>query len=229
MIGYLKGKIIEMNEGNAIVAAESVGYSVHLPHSTRYASIESDTVVELFIHTHVREDALDLFGFLSRAEKELFLTFLSVNGVGPKAALNLLSQESPAKLVEAILSENRDFLTSISGVGKKTAERILLEVADPIRKKLESGKLAEFAGATEKGADSRAQKGASNANRAQAPTSLFHDARLALIDLGFKDSEVSFTLTALGKELGDKASLESLVRGALQRLNQKRQPWISNA
>lgn len=228
MIGYLKGKVIEIEAGHAIVAAESVGYSINVPSASRYASIEAGTTAEFFIHTHVREDALELFGFLSRAEKELFLTFLSVNGVGPKAALNLLSQESPTKLVDAILSENRDFLTSISGVGKKTAERILLEVADPIRKKIESGKLFEFANPAEKSMESRATK-TSSATRFADQNSLFHDARLALIDLGFREGDVSMALSALSRELGDTATLESLVRGALQRLNQKRQQWISNA
>lgn len=228
MIGYLKGKIIEMDAGHAIVAAESVGYSINLPTASRYASIETGMTAEFFIHTHVREDALELFGFLSRAEKELFLTFLSVNGVGPKAALNLLSQESPSKLVEAILSENRDFLTSISGVGKKTAERILLEVADPVRKKIESGKLAEFAESVDRHSDSRSEK-SPNSSSFSLQNALFHDARLALIDLGFKDGDVSSTLLGLSKELGERATLESLVRGALQRLNQKRQQWISNA
>jgi Holliday junction DNA helicase RuvA len=137
MLGYLRGQVLSTpseNDGKitlGIGAPETgiVGYSVHVPRNTQYELILAGKVIELFVHTHVREDQLDLYGFSTKSEKDLFLTLLSVNGIGPKGALSILSGADTAQLVQAIVDGDKALLTKIPGIGKKTAERMVLELA----------------------------------------------------------------------------------------------------
>src|SRR5688572_3829107 len=133
MIAYLNGKLLSKSINLAIVDVGGVGYEVHIPLTTYYELGETGSPVVLQIYTHVREDALQLFGFNTPLEKELFLRLISVSGVGPKLALGLLSNLSANELVQAILSSNLVQLTAISGVGKKTAERLVLELRDKLK------------------------------------------------------------------------------------------------
>src|SRR3954466_12919629 len=132
MIGYLRGQVMEYADGRVLLAVGSresaVGYSVTVPQGPSYLSILPESSAELFIYTHVREDALDLYGFRTRAEKDVFLTLLTVNGIGPKLALGVLSGADAGPLVRAILDGDKDCLTRIPGVGKKIAERVVLEL-----------------------------------------------------------------------------------------------------
>ena len=115
-----------------------VGYSVNVPRNSQYELLPNGKVIELFIHTHVREDQLDLYGFATKSEKELFLTLLSVNGIGPKGALSILSGADTSQLVQAIIEGDKALLTKLPGVGKKTAERMVLELSDSLRKKMDA-------------------------------------------------------------------------------------------
>jgi Holliday junction DNA helicase RuvA subunit len=149
MIGYLSGKILERSDGKILIAMGTpdtgvVGYTVQVPESQGHIGLIAGSSAELFIYTHVREEALDLYGFRTAAEKDLFLTFLSVSGIGPKGALGILSGAEAGDLVQAILKADKAFLGRIPGIGKKTAERIVLELADKIRKKSDAGFYAGF-------------------------------------------------------------------------------------
>lgn len=147
MIAYLRGRVRELEPSSALVDVGGVGYAVHIPLSTYYelqnasgldaASSKGDAAlsaeVELRIHTHVREDALTLYGFWTVRERSLFERLISVSGIGPRLAQTVLSGMSPDDLVAAIASADIRRLSSIPGVGKKTAERMSLELKEKVR------------------------------------------------------------------------------------------------
>lgn len=132
MISHLRGALLEKNPNAVVVDVHGVGYEVTIPVSV-YSSLPSPgSNVALFIHTHVREDALALFGFLSAADKSLFEKLISVSGIGPKLAITALSGLAAPDLIAAIRSGAVDQLVRIPGVGKKTAERMVLELRDKL-------------------------------------------------------------------------------------------------
>ena len=130
MIALLRGTLLEKSPSKLIVDVSGVGYEVIVPLSTFYALGDAGAEVTLRTHTHVREDVLALYGFVSKLEQDLFERLISINGVGPKLALSVLSGIEPAELIRAIRLQDVARLTAIPGVGKKTAERIGLELKD---------------------------------------------------------------------------------------------------
>jgi len=224
MIGYLRGKILESGDGKLIVvmptgdtsdSGGAIGYAVTVPQSAAYGGLVTGQRVELFIYTHVREDALDLYGFTSVSEKELFLTLLGVNGVGPKSALGILSGAEPADLIRAIVEKDTDFLTAIPGIGKKTAERITLELGDAVRKKMENGVFAPMrtrAGGQPGGAG-RTESGSGAGGEG------VRDAKTALVGLGYREQDVGPVLNRLIADAGSNPlKVEDLIRLALRHL-----------
>jgi Holliday junction DNA helicase RuvA len=217
MIGYLRGEVLEHTEGKILMLVSGVGYSVNVPTSPSYMSVLPGQSSELYIHTHVREDALDLFGFTSRAEKEIFLTLLTVNGVGPKSAMGILSRVHPDDLIRAVVEGDSDSLTKIPGVGKKTAERVVLELGDKLRKKLEAG---DF-GAGKGKAVSPSMKSAAAGPRfsADMPRDAFRDAKEALVGLGYREQDVTVLLQrVLAEAETPPKHAEDLVKTALRQL-----------
>lgn len=146
MIGHLRGTIIEKHPNQVIVEAAGVGYDVQIPISTYTALAEPGATATLRIHTHVREDALLLFGFATAEEKALFERLISVSGIGPKLAITVLSGLPTADLVSAIRNSDVGHLVRIPGVGKKTAERMVLELRDKLAGIDPAGKTAATAG-----------------------------------------------------------------------------------
>jgi Holliday junction DNA helicase RuvA len=136
VIAHLTGTLREKHLQKLIVDVGGVGYDVTVPLSTMYAIGDEGSPVELRIHTHVREDALQLFGFATRLEQTLFERLIAVSGIGPKVALAILSGIEPAELTRAIRSSDVARLTRIPGVGKKTAERVVLELKDRLPESL---------------------------------------------------------------------------------------------
>lgn len=130
MIAHLNGTLSEKTTQTVIIDNGGIGYQVLVPLSTFYALPDEDHPVSLHIHTYVREDALLLFGFQTTLEKNIFLLLISVSGIGPKLALNILSGIGPDELLEAMAQGDALRLQSIPGVGKKTAERIALELKE---------------------------------------------------------------------------------------------------
>ena len=130
MIAHLRGKIFSKQPNRVVVDVSGVGYDVFVPLSTFYGLGEPGTDTALRIHTHVREDALHLFGFATALEQELFERLIGVSGIGPKVALAVLSGIEPKELIRAIERGDLARLTAIPGVGKKTSERIVLELKD---------------------------------------------------------------------------------------------------
>jgi Holliday junction DNA helicase RuvA len=227
MIGYLRGEILENLDGKMIVTVSSsgmgggaIGYAVQVPQSATYGGLGPRKPIELFVHTHVREEALDLYGFASRFEKEIFLTLLSVNGIGPKGALGILSRVEPESLVQAIVDGDREALTQVPGIGKKTAERVVLELGDQVRKKVESGLwLSRTAGLAASGATSAAGAGLPGGASRSRPSAIIGDAKAALVNLGYREAEVTVLLNRLLQEAETPPSrAEELVRTALRQL-----------
>ena len=143
MIGRLTGRLAAKAPDSVLLDVGGVGYHVHIPLSTFYELPEAESPASLFIHTHVREDTLALYGFLTERERALFLLLMSVAGIGPRVALTVLSGIPPAELVEALRSQDARRLVAIPGVGRKTADRMILELAE---------KAAAFAGEAAPGA-----------------------------------------------------------------------------
>lgn len=130
MIAFLRGRLIDKQPHRIVVDVGGVGYDVAVPLSTFYGLGEIGADASLRIHTHVREDALQLFGFGTRLEQEIFERLIAVSGIGPKLALSVLSGIEPSELIRAIHRGDLPRLTAIPGVGKKTAERLVLELKD---------------------------------------------------------------------------------------------------
>lgn len=131
MIAKLKGKIEYLKDNYAVVDVNGVGYKVFLSAYT-FGKVAGMTETELFIHTYVREDTLALYGFLALEELEIFELLISISGIGPKAATGILSIATPRTIKTAILNEDPSILTKVSGIGKKTAERVILELKNKV-------------------------------------------------------------------------------------------------
>ena len=174
MIGYLGGTLLEQEEGKLLLGVgEMVGYEVFVPQNEAYRQWTLGKRVELFIYSPVRAESFDLFGFFSKSEKALFILLLSVSGVGPKSALGILSVLDHQRLLEALLHGDAQVFTQVSGIGKKTAARLVLELKDTVRKKTEQGL---FVGLSR--------------GPTQGDSGIFQDAKEALIDLGYREQEI---------------------------------------
>jgi Holliday junction DNA helicase RuvA len=191
MIAYLRGKLIIKHPNQAVVEAGGVGYDVNISVSTFSELPSLGTEIALFIHTHVREDALSLFGFLREQERELFEKLIGVTGIGPRLAITILSGMQADAAVAAIKGNNVAALTRVPGIGKKTAERMVLELRD---------KLESF--------------GVPAARAAASPVE--EDVLSALMNLGFNRALAEKALSGLGRSPADQ--FDGLFRKALAAL-----------
>jgi Holliday junction DNA helicase RuvA len=200
MIGRLTGKVTEEDDGGIVVDVGGVGYEVVVPLGTiGRCNPDPEGRVTLFVHTHVREDALVLFGFASDGDRVAFRTLIGVSNVGPKTAIQVLSALPAHELGQAIARKELGKLTAISGVGKKTAERLLLELKD---------KLAILEAAAPRGA------GTLNAVSAPAPASTAELLSRALQNMGYRAVEADRAIEQLGPKLGEMP-LPDLIKEAL--------------
>jgi Holliday junction DNA helicase RuvA len=199
MISFLHGKLVDALPTQVTVDVNGVGYDVLIPLSSFDKLPQPGGEVKLLTHLAVREDAHVLYGFTTAPERELFRMLINtVSGIGPKIALNVLSGMNPVAFRGAVASGDVKSLSQISGVGKKTAERIVVELRDKIG----------AAGTWE----------ASSAARSlSASDQKVNDAVLALMALGFKQPEAHESVRAAQVMLGDQASVEALVRAALKK------------
>ena len=191
MIAHLRGKLISKHPNQAVVEAAGVGYEVNISIPTFSGLPGLGSEVSLFVHTHVREDALALFGFLRAEDKQLFEKLLSVSGIGPKLAITILCGMAADAMVAAIKGNNVALLTRIPGIGKKTAERMVLELRD---------KLESF--------------GVPAAAAAASP--IEEDVISALVNLGYQRPVVERVLGQMGKSAGE--SFDALFRKSLAAL-----------
>ncbi|MGB9714876.1 MAG: Holliday junction branch migration protein RuvA [Thermodesulfovibrionales bacterium] len=143
MIGSLRGKLISKKPDSVIIDVNGVGYQVIVPFSILSNLPEEGKEIFLYIYTHIREDVLQLYGFISEDEKKVFLTLLSITGIGPKMALNILSGISHNDLLHAIETEDIGMLCRIPGLGKKTAHRLILELREKLPARVTKDRIFE--------------------------------------------------------------------------------------
>ncbi|ALA56787.1 Holliday junction branch migration protein RuvA [Nitrospira moscoviensis] len=199
MIAFLTGRLAFKSPTHLTLDVQGVGYEVHIPLSTYYALPNLDETTALNIHTHLREDAIQLFGFLSQAEKESFLLLTTVSGIGPKLALSVLSSLSVTDLLSAIQSEDVDKLSTVPGIGKKSAGRIALELKDKV------GKI-HLPGASRAVADQSDLGGP------------YEDAWSALVNLGYRPQDARDALKRVSKKSNGPVVLQELIREGLKEL-----------
>jgi Holliday junction DNA helicase RuvA len=198
MIAHLRGTLLEKHPNQVIVEAAGVGYDVTIPVSTFSALPEAGKEARLRIHTHVREDAIQLFGFATADEKLLFERLITVSGIGPKLAVTVLSGLAAGELVAAIRGGQTATLVRIPGVGKKTAERIVLELRDKLD-----------------GLAVPAAMGGAAVPPVEALTPIDQDVLSALVNLGCNRAAAE-TAIRKARASGAKADFEPLFRKALE-------------
>jgi len=195
MIAHLKGQLTYKSPEHTIVDVNGVGYLVFTPLSTYYALPSIGQTVSLKVHTRVREDEFKLFGFLTEEEQTIFQKLITINKVGPRLALGILSGMSPKDLLSAVMNNDYAKLSTIPGVGKKTAERLTMEMKD---------KLADMTLEMERSTD-------------YIPTKqgFYDDALSALLNLGYKKPEAEKALKTIYSQNGKDAGLEEIIKESL--------------
>jgi len=202
MIARLCGKLADVNFTQCIVDVHGVGYQVFIPMSTFDKLPREEEEVSLFICTQVREDAISLYGFSTMPEKQLFEILIGTTGVGPKLALSILSSMPVESFSSAIINSELDVIKRISGIGKKTAERLIVELKDKLSKVALPGEV--------------------NSDTVVSDEKAFamEDAIAALEQLGFKRETVRKTLEKIVNSIpSEEATSENFIRKALQALN----------
>ena len=192
MIGYLTGKIISSKPTHILLDVNGVGYAIKISINT-FEKLTGKNTISLYIYTNVKEDSITLFGFYSEAEKEMFELLISINGVGPKSALSLLSGISTDDLKQAIITSNVERIVAVPGIGRKTAERLILELKSKVRDIKEEG-------------------------ISPAKQSLQKEAVAALTTLGYNLASSEKAVNKILSDLPD-CSLEELIKRSLKELN----------
>lgn len=195
MIGYLKGTLIDKKPNSVLMDVNGVGYLVNIPVSTFYDLPEEGTPLSLFIYTHVREDILALYGFRTTREKVLFEKLIGVSGIGPKMAIAFLSGMTVDELVPAIQRQDILKLTTIPGVGRKTAERVALELREQIPALL------------------------SEAAQAAQTKPMQEDLISALVNLGYHRTQAERAVKKVLEDAEPDSSFETLLKNSLQMIS----------
>jgi Holliday junction DNA helicase RuvA len=199
MIALISGKIVYKGISHVIVDVQGVGYRVFIPLTTFYELPEAGQVITLHVHTNVKQDAINLFGFYTDQERDLFQLMISVSGIGPKIAMNILSGIDAKDLVNAISGSHVEKLVNIPGVGKKMAERLVLELKDKIIKKMMAGKMPE-AGVLSHADD------------------MMEDVLSALVNLGYKSNIAKDALDKVIRSSEEKLKMDQLLKKTLKTL-----------
>jgi holliday junction DNA helicase RuvA len=194
MIGYISGKVISKKPTKILVDVNGIGYLINISIST-FEKISELETVSLYTHLCVKEDALDLYGFYSVSEKEMFELLISVSGIGPKSAQGILSGIQIPELKEALKTGNVARLITIPGIGRKTAERMMIELRDKVESLAESGEFIVGGSSSERG-----------------------DAITALVNLGYNQKTAERTVRSI-LDKNPNESLENLIKQSLSILN----------
>lgn len=205
MISYIKGELTEMDENGIVVESSQIGYSVRVPSSVLSQLPPLGEQVKIYTYLYVREDAMLLYGFLSKDDLVIFKLLITVNGIGPKGALGILSAISPDELRFAILSDDAKTISKAPGIGAKTASKLILELKDKL--KLEDAFEIRLKHAEE----------AMRAGDEDGIAAIQNDAVSALVALGYSNTEA---LKAVRKvEITNKTDVETVLKNALKQIN----------
>jgi Holliday junction DNA helicase RuvA len=196
MIASLNGVLSYKSTGYIIIDVHGIGYEVSIPLSTFYKLPDTGEMVRLAIHTHVKEDSISLFGFFDPKEREIFHLIISVSGIGPRLAINMLSGIAAGELLKAISTEDIGTLMNIPGIGKKTAERLIFELKDKIPRVVSEAVHGE-----------------------EPPVPVKDDALSALVNLGYNSGIAKKAVERVLGEYGERPTLESLITESLKILS----------
>ncbi len=202
MIGYLKGSLVSKSPPHLVLDVQGVGYELEAPMATFYALPDDSNEVLLFTHLVIREDAHLLFGFSDRAQRELFRSLLKVNGVGPRVGLAILSTLTTTQFIQCVNQQDTVTLTSVPGIGKKTAERMLLDMRDRIA-------------TLERPDETGTKADGESVEHRQSP---IEDAIGALVALGYKTADANRAIRAVED---NSPGRDDLIRNALQFLSKR--------
>lgn len=200
MIAYVRGIVSHIFSDCCFIDVQGIGYRLYITEPTRQ-KLKIGIVSSLFTYMHVREDAMLLYGFISQDEYDTFLHLVSINGVGPRVALNVLSAAEPRQLCIAITQKNIAFLTKIPGIGKKTAERMILELKDKMSKELTGLPVDETTDVSQ-----------------NSTGGTLYEVTQALLALGYSQTEILPVIKEVGKE---SAAIEDIIKAALRELSRR--------
>ncbi len=198
MIALISGKIIHKGISHVIVDVQGVGYRVFIPLTTFYELPEAGQAITLHVHTNVKQDAIHLFGFYTDQERDLFQLMISVSGIGPKIAMNILSGIAARDLINAISNGHVSKLVNVPGVGKKMAERLILELKEKVLKKMMVDKSLE------------------TGVRTDADDMMMDDVLSALVNLGYKNSVAQDALDKAMRSCDEKPEMDKLLKKTLK-------------
>jgi Holliday junction DNA helicase RuvA len=201
MIALISGKIVYKGISHVVIDAHGVGYRIFIPLTTFYELPEAGQIITLHVHTHVKQDAINLFGFYTVQERDLFQLMLSVSGIGPKMSMNILSGISVQEMLRAISSGDVRKLISIPGLGKKLAERLILELKEKVVKKM----MAEEMPAID--------------NQQKINEIIREDVLSALINLGYKSNMAQAALDKVLYTSAKELAMDQLLKKTLKILS----------
>ncbi|MFH1017015.1 MAG: Holliday junction branch migration protein RuvA [Pseudomonadota bacterium] len=196
MIGWLSGTVRFISPDSVTVDTGGVGYQVFVPANVIPSLGQAGNPVELFIHTHVREDAIVLYGFATKSDRELFLHLTTVSGVGPKTAMGMMSALPSDRIVQAIRGKNAALLQSVPGIGRKTAERMVVDLSD----RLKTFRLSPSAEAASQG----------------GPSTMADEVVSALLNLGYKHPQAEAAVAQV--DLSNSRSFDTILKETLKYL-----------
>jgi Holliday junction DNA helicase RuvA len=206
MIDFLRGKAVHIETEYVVIDVHGVGYRVFCANPYTFQIQGDAPEVTLYIHHHVREDAILLYGFASRAEQSLFRKLLDVSGIGPRVAIGVLSAGSPQDVIAAVQREDVALLTKLPGIGKKTAQRMILELKDKL-----SAIVPTQAGAAVSGTSAQLAGGGIS-------RTMWNEAKEALAALGYTEAELDRAWPSIKEQVKETDSIDTLVKKALQAL-----------
>jgi Holliday junction DNA helicase RuvA len=202
MINYLRGVVTDIENDYIIIEIVGVGYQVYCANPTGFYTFQNQEI-KIYIHDHIREDTHLLYGFISKEEQHLFKQLIEVSGIGPKVALSALSGSSPELLMQAIISEDVNYLTTLSGIGRKTAQRIVIDLKD----KLHANSIL----------NPKSSQVSQDLTEQQIPmNTLWKDAKQALLEWGYTDHELQKAWLQIKELPQEQQSVENLMKTALK-------------
>lgn len=201
MISSIKGNLIEINENNIVVDVNDVGFLVFLPTSSFSNLPKIGEELKLFTYMNVKEDEISLYGFLEKEDREMFLRLISVNGVGPKGALNIISNFGYERLINIISNEDSKLLSTVSGIGAKTASKICIELVDKVRKLRFGNKINK----------NRITNGSND-----KINNIRDEVILALTKLGYKESKIKDIV--LSMEIDENENVSNILKEVLKNM-----------
>ncbi|HEY8279315.1 MAG TPA: Holliday junction branch migration protein RuvA [Bdellovibrionota bacterium] len=216
MIARLKGLLEEKNKDGVVIDVQGVGYGLHVPETVFLRLPDLGGEVSLFVHTHVREDHITLYGFLSKLEKDTFEILMTASGVGPKLALTILSNLEAGQLLEAVSAGNKMLFNGISGVGKKTVEKLFVEIREKAEKRLN----------LERGGEETTSGAKKKSSSVSASVSWVNDLEQALLGMGYRDNDVRLALREIAGHDSTHKDFDTAFKNALKYLSGGVRPQI---